>query len=345
MSADAATRCTDCGAEIAPGLLACPGCARLIHAAELTKLASAAEEAERRGDWTAALAAWRRATELLPAQTLQRATIVKRMQSLSAAVDGRGEPPPGAGDPGASAGKKAGTAAGVGAVGLALTKSKALLALLVGNGKLLLLGLTKLPTVMSMLFYASWSSGRGAGFGIGLVASIYVHEVGHVAALRRYGIDASAPMFVPGFGAFVRLRQYPTDAHEEARTGLAGPLWGLAAAVVAAGIGVALGSRTALGVASLGATINLFNLLPVWQLDGARGLRALGRHERFALAAIGVVTGLVLHQSMPAVIGAIAFARAFSNAHPTGDRRAFALFAALIVAHALVATLPLSAWV
>ena len=126
-----------------------------------------------------------------------------------------------------------------------------------------------------MILYLRWSSGHGAGFGLGLVGSIYVHEVGHVAALRRYGIEASAPMFVPGFGALVRMKQYPTDAHEEARTGLAGPLWGLVAALVAAAVGALLSSPVALSVASVGATINLFNLIPVWQLDGARGLRAL----------------------------------------------------------------------
>jgi hypothetical protein len=36
---------------------------------------------------------------------------------------------------------------------------------------------------------------------LGLVLSIYIHEMGHVAMLRRLGIDSSAPMFIPGVGA------------------------------------------------------------------------------------------------------------------------------------------------
>ncbi len=36
-----------------------------------------------------------------------------------------------------------------------------------------------------------------------------------------------APMFLPGFGAVVRMQQYPVDAREDARVGLAGPIWGL----------------------------------------------------------------------------------------------------------------------
>jgi Zn-dependent protease len=329
--------CDDCGSEVATGLLACPRCARLLHSAELGRLALVAETAESDGDLTRALASWRRAIELLPLASVQRTQIEERMRGLSAAVDGRG-PPAGGARPNRT---KAGV--GVGAAALAIAKSKALLAIVLGNGKLLLLGLTKLPTLLSMLLYVRWASGRGVGFGIGLVACIYVHEVGHVAALRRYGIDASAPMFIPGLGAFVRLKQYPTDAHEEARTGLAGPLWGLVAAIAAAGVGKLYGSAVALSVASLAATINAFNLIPFWQLDGARGMKALSRNQRLALVAIGGATAVAAHQWMPAIVAAFTVPRAFApDAHPTGDRGAFGLFAALIVALAAVAAFPVT---
>jgi Zn-dependent protease len=340
MSSAAATRCTDCGAELAPGLLACPGCARLTHAAELTRLAAEAEAAEGVSDLTRALAAWRRATELLPLGTMQRTAIERRMQGLSAAVDGRE-----GGTKRANKGVKPGAKAGIlGAIGVALLKGKALLVALLANGKLLLLGLTKVPTLLSMLFYLRWSGGGGAGLGLGIVACIYVHEVGHVAALRRYGIDASAPMFIPGFGALVRMRQYPTDAHEEARTGLAGPLWGLVASAVAGATGALFGWPAALSVASISASINLFNLVPVWQLDGARGLRALARGERLIVAVAGGLAGVVFHEWMPLLVGAAALVRTFtSKAHPTGDRRMLLLFVALIVTHGLLARLPVPA--
>jgi Zn-dependent protease len=335
--------CDECGAEVANGLLACPGCGRLVHADELRRLASAAEASETAGDIPEALASWRRAMELLPPGATQSVRIAERMRTLSAALDGRGPAAPSR--PGQAAGRgKAGAAAA--AVGVAVAKSKALLVLVLGNAKLLLLGLTKLPTLLTILLYARWMSGRGAAFGIGLVASIYVHEVGHVAALRRYGIDASPPMFVPGFGAFVRMKQYPTDAHEEARTGLAGPLWGLVAAGVAAVYGWLAGSAVALSVASAGATINAFNLIPFWQLDGARGLKALSRAQRLGIVAVGAATALATHQWMPAVVAAFAAPRAFETGpggpHEHGDRGAFGLFATLIVALAIVASLPAS---
>jgi Zn-dependent protease len=306
-------------------------------------LADAARSAENAGNPSAALSYWRQALERLPPGTVQHTSIHKRMIALSAAVDGR--PSASAGDrrsDPAGVGRKraAATAGGVGAVGLALLKSKALLAGLLANGKLLALGLLKLPTLLTMLVYLPWLSGRGIGFALGLVASIYVHEMGHVAALKRYGIEASAPMFVPGFGALVRLKQYPTDAREEARTGLAGPLWGLVAAVVAALWGAIFGVQVALSVASVGATINTFNLVPVWQLDGARGLRALSKGQRMGVAGVGIAVGIAFHQWMPAIVGVVAGARAFGTDVPAeGDRRMLVLFVALLVALGAIATL------
>jgi Zn-dependent protease len=335
----AATSRCECGADVAAGLLACPGCGRLAHRDDLTRLATEAESAEAAGDLTAALTAWRKALQLLPPGTVQERTIRARMQGLGATIDGR--PAPAGATRGRGGNRKAGAAAGVGTAALVLLKLKGALLALLANGKLLVLGLLKLPTLLSMLVYMRWTGASGTGFALGIVISIYVHEMGHVAALRRYGIEASAPMFVPGFGALVRLRQYPTDAHEDARTGLAGPLWGLGAAVTALVLGLATAFPLARGVAALGAVINLFNLIPVWQLDGSRGLRALARSERFALAAIALATGAALHEWMPAIVGAVTLARAAGKDAPAkGDRRVFLLYAFLVVAHGLVAGSP-----
>jgi Zn-dependent protease len=338
-------RCAGCGGELAPGLLACPVCHQLVHAGELKELAAAARAAEASGDLSTALATWRKVIPLLPPGTQQQKTIEGEMRRLSAVVDGRGPKAP------ASKGKTGKAVAGAGAAGAFLLKLKAILVLLGANAKLLLLGLVKLPTLISMLVYASWFTAlTGGGVGgvwlaVGIVACIYVHEVGHVAALRRYGIDASAPMFIPGFGALVRLRQYPTDAREEARTGLAGPLWGLIAALGAFLVGVVFHSATALVVASWSASINVFNLLPVWQLDGARGLKALSRSQRALLGGVSLLAGLVTAEGVPAVVdlpfvighlmpvvvGVVVLARMGSSPPEEGDRGVFWLFVALIV--------------
>src|SRR6202046_5291796 len=155
--------------------------------------------------------------------------------------------------------------------------------LLVGLSKfkLLLLGLTKLSTFASMLaFFAVYWSLFGWRFALGFVMSIYIHEMGHVMALRKYNIAASAPMFIPFFGALVRMKQYPGNVGEDARVGLAGPIWGLGSAVAAWLAAMATGLPVWYAIAHTAAWLNLFNLLPIWQLDGGRGFRELSREER-----------------------------------------------------------------
>src|SRR5262249_46282350 len=89
------------------------------------------------------------------------------------------------------------------------------------------------------------------------------------------------------FGALVRLQQYPATVIEDARVGLAGPMWGLGAAAASFAIYLATQEPFWGALAQFGAMINLFNLIPVWQLDGGRGFRSLTRGQRW-LAAIAV---------------------------------------------------------
>lgn len=279
-----AAHCPNCGTAIAPDLLACPTCDRLKHSDRLKDLAAQAEKAEQAGDLSSALAAWRDILDLLPAESRQHAAILQKVQVLSARIDEGGEPAPKGG------GWKKG-AAGLGAAALLLFKFKSVLLFALTKGKLLLMGLTKLPTLLSMLatvgvYMVAW----GWKFAVGFVLSIYIHEMGHVWMLRRYGIRATAPMFIPGFGAFVRLNQHPATVVEDARVGLAGPIWGLAAAGACYGIYATTGLQYWGALAQIGGMINLFNLIPVWQLDGGRGFASLTKGQRWiAAAAAGVM--------------------------------------------------------
>jgi Zn-dependent protease len=288
---------------VAPGLLCCPVCQRLTHSDRLKELAREADLATQEGRLPDALFAWRSALELLPPGSRQHVTIAARIAELGRQVDAApahasGQPQPGAGarasgshHPGSLG--KAGLA-GAGTLGLLLWKFKFVVVLLLTKAKFLLLGLTKASTFLSMLlsmgFY--WTA-FGWPFAVGLVLSLYVHEMGHVYLLRRYGVKAEAPMFIPGLGAMIRLRQAFTDPRQDALVGLAGPLWGLGAALVALVAGMATGAPIWFAIARLGGWINLFNLIPIWQLDGGRAFRALGRSGRwFAVLAIAVAWSL-----------------------------------------------------
>lgn len=122
----------------------------------------------------------------------------------------------------------------------------------------------------------------GWAFAVGFVLLLLLHELGHVIQLRREGIKASAPMFIPFLGAVIAAKSMGDDAAAEARVGLAGPVLGSIAAAVPLGIWLATGDEFWRALAYVGFLINLFNLLPVLPLDGGRAMAALSPWVWFA---------------------------------------------------------------
>jgi Zn-dependent protease len=135
---------------------------------------------------------------------------------------------------------------------------------------------------------AAYSWIWGWKFAVGFVLLLLVHEMGHVLELRRQGVPASAPLFIPFLGAVVGMKQMPHDAWREARVALAGPILGSLGAAAVWGIGEAIDSDLLIALAFTGFFLNLFNLLPIVPLDGGRAMAAV--HP--ALWAIGLA-GLV----------------------------------------------------
>lgn len=119
-------------------------------------------------------------------------------------------------------------------------------------------------------------------FAVGFVVLIWIHEMGHVIQLRREGIKASAPMFIPFLGAFVAMKEMPRDAAVEAKVGLAGPILGTLGALGAWALYLYTGHQVLLGLAYTGFFLNLFNLLPMLPLDGGRAMAALSPKLWFA---------------------------------------------------------------
>jgi Zn-dependent protease len=298
----------------------------LVHADTLKQLAASADAATRAGDFVMARNQWTTALSLLPSGSQQHAAIRERVADLTRRVDtdaGQREPSTGQAKPWRWRG-----AAGIASAAL----------LLISKLKFLLLGLTKASTFISMFaFFGVYWSIYGWPLALGLVLSIYIHEMGHVAMLRRLGIDASAPMFIPGVGALVMLKQRIADPLTDAKIGLAGPVWGLGAALSAFAMYVVTGARIWLAIAQLTGFLNLFNLIPVWQLDGSRGFHVLARWERWALVAVVALVLMLTEQRLLFIVGAVAVWRSLQRETGPGDTRVLATFAGLIIALSLLA--------
>ena len=140
--------------------------------------------------------------------------------------------------------------------------------------------------------------------------------MGHVAALWRYGIPATAPMFIPGFGALVRLKQNPATPDEDSVVGLAGPLWGLGAAAATYGLFLFTGKPIFAALTDVGAFINLLNLLPLGPLDGGRGFRALSRPQRWIIFVVLVAVWLLTSYGLLIFLSLLALLQALSPRAP-----------------------------
>ena len=182
------------------------------------------------------------------------------------------------------------------AVGLLLAKFKGL-ALLILKFKFVGTALTMLVSVAAYaLLFPVW-------FAVGIVVLIWVHEMGHVLQLRREGIPASAPMFIPFLGAFVAMKQMPKDALAEARVGLAGPVLGTLGGLATLGLYALTREPLFLGLAYFNFIINLFNLAPLLPLDGGRAVGAMS--PVFQLLGLVAMVALFFVAPIMAIIALI----------------------------------------
>lgn len=180
------------------------------------------------------------------------------------------------------------------------------------------------PTFGLVLVWAVWqwgfSSSRGIGaFILGLVlvslvfTSVLLHELGHCAMARQFGIRVLDITLWP-FGGVARIEQMPAEPRSEFLIAVAGPATNLAIAValvppllltgVLAGwdslfsTSDPLGAMTPATLMSYLAIINLFilffNLVPAFPVDGGRMVRAAlsPRFGRERATSIAVAAGL-----------------------------------------------------
>lgn len=164
-------------------------------------------------------------------------------------------------------------------IGGAAAGGGALIAKFAAQAKALLLLLPKLKLITTagsaLISIAAYSLLWGWPFAAGFVALLFIHEMGHVIQLRRQGIHASAPTFIPFLGAVIASRSLGDDAFAEAKVGLAGPVLGTAGAALCLAAAWLTGSMFLMALAYVGFLINLFNLIPVVPLDGGRAMAAM----------------------------------------------------------------------
>lgn len=123
---------------------------------------------------------------------------------------------------------------------------------------------------------------------------LLVHEYGHVLAMNRLGMGPARIYIVPFLGGLAKGQRMPASEWHGVLVALAGPAFGLLAAIPFYSLHIWTGQTVWLGGVLAIAFINLLNLAPAPPLDGSKALgpvlaRIHPMVEKVALLAVGAL--------------------------------------------------------
>jgi Zn-dependent protease len=314
-SSELAQKCQRCAREIPPGALECPQCRTLVHSDQMEQLAAHARSLEAHGDIHEARERWLECFPLLPPQSVQAEWIRNHVREL---------------DNGGPSTQPA-----------AASQNEAQIpqwAKRLGPLAPIVLALTKLKFVFSFLaFFGTYWAFWGWKFGLGFAVMILIHEMGHYIDIRRRGLPADMPMFLPGLGAYVKWRALGVSLETRAAVSLAGPLAGFFAAAICALLWLKTGYGLWASLARSGAWLNVLNLIPLWIFDGSSATNALSKLERAVVLIVSAALGLALHQWLFGVVAIGMGIRLFTRDDPPeSSNSTTAYFLAVLTGLALV---------
>ena len=259
----------------------CDQCHALVHSEELERLSAEAKALEANGELQLAREKWLTGLRLLPPTSKQADWITEHARALDAAA-------------GAGSGQR--SAPGDNQWAQAMGPADAIAVAKSGTPVSARFQLTSLLSFLA--FIAIYSAASGIKFGVGFAVLILIHEMGHFIDIKRRGLPADMPVFLPGLGAYVRWQAMGVPLATRAAVSLAGPLAGFLASLACAVLWWKTSDPLWSGLARSGAILNLLNLIPVWVMDGGQAALALSKAERIVLLIAGVVLGLVLGQNL-----------------------------------------------
>ena len=293
---DPVYNCARCSHYLAPGTLACPECHTLAYGPHLNRLAAAAAQAEQGGKLVEARDLWTEALAWLPAESTQAKQVQQHLHTLS---------------------ERQQTAEARQARWTKRLGPLAPLALAAAKFKSAFFLLFKLKFLLGFVgFFGLYWALYGWKFAVGFTLSILIHEMGHYVEVRRRGLKADLPMFLPGLGAYVRWYHQGLPLSALASIALAGPLFGLCAALGCAALYAWSHQPVFLALTYVGAWVNLLNLIPVLGLDGAQATYALSRLQRGLMLAACLILFTLMQEGIFLFIAAGMTYRLFTQDAP-----------------------------
>ncbi|MBS1840635.1 MAG: site-2 protease family protein [Acidobacteria bacterium] len=306
-------KCLSCGNELAPDALACQQCHALVHSEELAVLSNRAQQFETNEDFASAKEIWTKALTLLPHESTQAEWVRTHLYRLELST--KNAPPP------KQKHKWAKWLGPVAPIAIFLAKAKWLFALFKAK---FLFSFVAFLWVDFALF--------GWKFGLGFAVMILIHEMGHYIDIRRRGLRAEMPVFLPGLGAYVQWNAMGVSLRTRAAVSLAGPLAGGLACAGFAILWRETGNDLWGALARAGALLNLLNLIPVWVLDGAGASEAMNKTDRCVILGFCVALAILFWEgSYLLVAGGVGYQLTKKEFPAVPGRATLAYFAVVLV--------------
>jgi len=285
-----------------------------VHEEQLERITARARAYEANGGLWDAREQWQSALKLLPSDSKQAEWIRRHIRELEITIHAPGAPD--------TRKKWAKWLAPLGPLAIILAK-----------GKTILLLIFKLKFLVSFgAFIVIYWQLYGAWFGIGFAVMILIHEMGHFIDVKRRGLPAEMPVFLPGLGAYVKWQAMGVSLETRAAVSLAGPLAGWLAAGVAGLIYYYTGNGLWAALARSGAWLNIINLAPVWILDGGQAVLAISKIERAVILAASVALAVALKEWVLLLVAGAFVYRLFTKDEPAKGSANLTLYFAAILA-------------
>lgn len=126
-------------------------------------------------------------------------------------------------------------------------------------------------------------------FAFALIGVLVFHEYGHLRAMKKFGIPTKGMYLIPFVGGMA-VGDMPKSRWQDVYISMMGPVFGLFMTVAFYIVYLVTESHFAGLVASTSALLNLFNLIPVYPLDGGRVVKSLVFSGRNYLALVALLT-------------------------------------------------------
>ena len=162
-----------------------------------------------------------------------------------------------------------------------------------------------------LISFGFYTTLYGWPFALTLIALLYIHEMGHFLWMKALNLNPNGPVFIPGLGAYVAMKNLPTTKKDSAWVAMAGPLVGGLASVIAYTIGLKTNNDWLIKSGATGFILNLFQLIPAKPFDGGFIVAALSKWLLVPGAFFLLALSFAFHSGFLILISVVSFIQVF----------------------------------